>query len=186
MALTDKLTAIAEAIRSKTGKAATMTLDEMPTEIAGIETGGSEDLNAILTEQEALIAELEEVLKGKAAGGGGGVDNYVKFIVIPTSTTSITIENPLGGIAKCFTIRRLSDTAPSSQKVYECVGSYNPPLGAFEFASTTTTVRYPIQRTDGSIGNATFKITEGEIQVYRYNTANTWDTTSEYEVEIWQ
>lgn len=38
MALIDKLTAIADAIRAKTGKTATMTLDEMPTEIAGIET----------------------------------------------------------------------------------------------------------------------------------------------------
>ena len=40
MALTDKLTAIAEAIRSKTGKTDSMTLDEMPTEIANIQTGG--------------------------------------------------------------------------------------------------------------------------------------------------
>ena len=40
MALTDKLTAIADAIREKTGKADALTLDQMPTEIAGIETGG--------------------------------------------------------------------------------------------------------------------------------------------------
>lgn len=35
--------------------------------------GGTEDLNAVLTEQEALIATLQDTLKGKAAGGGGGV-----------------------------------------------------------------------------------------------------------------
>lgn len=40
MALTDKLTAIANAIRGKTGKSDSMTLDQMPTEIAGIATGG--------------------------------------------------------------------------------------------------------------------------------------------------
>lgn len=40
MALTDKLTAIANAIRTKTGKTGTMTLDEMPSEIESI-TGGS-------------------------------------------------------------------------------------------------------------------------------------------------
>ena len=40
MALTDKLTAIADAIRDKTGKTDGMTLDQMATEIAGIETGG--------------------------------------------------------------------------------------------------------------------------------------------------
>lgn len=40
MALTDKLTAIADAIRAKTGSAEKLTLDQMPTEIASIETGG--------------------------------------------------------------------------------------------------------------------------------------------------
>ncbi len=40
MALTDKLTAIADAIRGKTGKSDSMTLDQMPTEIAGIQAGG--------------------------------------------------------------------------------------------------------------------------------------------------
>ena len=144
--------------------------------------GGKEDLDAVLTEQEELIATLQDTLRSKASGGGS--ENYAKFTVKPTSTTSLTIPNPLGGIAKYFTIRRLSDTTPSSQKVYECVGSYNPPLGAIKFASESSTVRYAIQRTSGSINNAYFKITEGTIQVYRYNTANTWDTTSEYEVEI--
>ena len=41
MALTDKLTAIADAIRAKDGSTATMTLAEMPSKIAAIQTGGS-------------------------------------------------------------------------------------------------------------------------------------------------
>ena len=41
MALTDKLTAIANAIRSKTGKTGTMTLEQMPMEIMSIRTSGS-------------------------------------------------------------------------------------------------------------------------------------------------
>ena len=48
MALTDKLSAIGTAIRAKTGKTALMTLDEMPTEIAGI-SGGNEPTDAELT-----------------------------------------------------------------------------------------------------------------------------------------
>ena len=40
MALTDKLSAIADAIRAKTGKTDSMTLAQMPTEIMGITTGG--------------------------------------------------------------------------------------------------------------------------------------------------
>ncbi len=55
MILTNKLTAIADAIRGKTGKTEAMTLDRMPTEIQGIETGGGEDflvayMNNTLTE----------------------------------------------------------------------------------------------------------------------------------------
>ena len=40
MALIDKLNAIGDAIREKTGKTDKLTLDEMPNEIASIETGG--------------------------------------------------------------------------------------------------------------------------------------------------
>lgn len=43
MALTDKLSNIADAIRGKTGKTEEMTLDQMATEINGIETGGGGD-----------------------------------------------------------------------------------------------------------------------------------------------
>lgn len=42
MALTDKLTAIANAIRGKTGKTDALTLDQMPGEITGIQAGGGD------------------------------------------------------------------------------------------------------------------------------------------------
>lgn len=42
MALTDKLTAIGDAIREKTGKSDLLTLDQMPTEIRAIKTGGGD------------------------------------------------------------------------------------------------------------------------------------------------
>ena len=41
MALTDKLSAIGNAIRAKTGKSDLLSLDAMPAEIASIQTGGS-------------------------------------------------------------------------------------------------------------------------------------------------
>lgn len=44
MALTDKLTAIADAIRGKTGGTDPLTLDQMPAEIAGIQAGGGDNL----------------------------------------------------------------------------------------------------------------------------------------------
>ena len=42
MALTNKLTAIADAIRTKTGKTDTMTLEQMVTEISSISVGTGE------------------------------------------------------------------------------------------------------------------------------------------------
>ena len=47
MALIEKLNAIGEAIRSKTGKTDKMTLEQMPTEIANIEGGGGITLDDI-------------------------------------------------------------------------------------------------------------------------------------------
>ena len=51
MALTDKIKAVADAIREKTNTTDSMTLDEMPTKITSIETGGnSDELVKILVE----------------------------------------------------------------------------------------------------------------------------------------
>lgn len=65
MALTDKLTAIADAIRAKTGTSAVMTLDEMPPAIEGIETGG--DLTEISVALQAKIGATEELTSTEIA-----------------------------------------------------------------------------------------------------------------------
>lgn len=49
MALTKKLTDIADAIRNKTGKSDLLTLEQMPTEISAIETGGGEIPEIVLS-----------------------------------------------------------------------------------------------------------------------------------------
>ena len=46
MALTDKLTAIADAVRAKTGGTALLTLDEIVSAIGGISGGGGPFTNA--------------------------------------------------------------------------------------------------------------------------------------------
>ena len=69
--ITEKtLSNIANAIRSKTGKNDPIKTDDFPSEIESI--SGSEDLEAVLSEQESLIAELKTELSNKATGSGGG------------------------------------------------------------------------------------------------------------------
>lgn len=46
-----KIKEIANAIRSKTGKTATLTLDQMSEEIAGIETGGGDGSPVVATSE---------------------------------------------------------------------------------------------------------------------------------------
>ena len=58
MALTDKLSAIGDAIRVKTGKTAGMTLDQMPGEIAGISGGGT--LGAISVTENGVYSAAYE------------------------------------------------------------------------------------------------------------------------------
>ena len=73
MALTDKLTAIANAIRGKTGKEDSLTLEQMVTEIEGIEAGGipenarlyyvgnaSSELNLSLNFASSAVGALQE------------------------------------------------------------------------------------------------------------------------------
>ena len=53
MALIEKLTAIADAVRAKTGKSDKLTLAEMPTEIESIQTGGESCDHAM---EDSLVA----------------------------------------------------------------------------------------------------------------------------------
>ena len=70
MALTDKLTAIANAIRGKTGGTEAMTLDQMATEIAGIETGGGTDY---------LAARIDKSLTEYSSGDVETIAEYALY-----------------------------------------------------------------------------------------------------------
>lgn len=59
MALTDKLTAIADAIRGKTGGTDKLTLDQMPAEIAGIEAGGGGEVSSEQLTAMRIMSRLE-------------------------------------------------------------------------------------------------------------------------------
>lgn len=77
---------IAKALRQK-GQTVSPNYDPkaFPTLIGNIQT--SEDLDSVLTEQEELIAELQDTLRGKAAGGGGTTPTQEKTVNITTNGT---------------------------------------------------------------------------------------------------
>lgn len=143
----------------------------------------TEDLNAVLTEQEELIAELKEVLAEKASGGS---NNYAKFTATTASTTSFVIENPLGGIAKKVSIKAISPTISSSRKIHLCCVDWDVKVGAVKAVNSSGSAVYSMNGTDSTPNNGQFRMTDGFITVYRYNTANTWDTTCQYEIELYK
>lgn len=120
------------------------------------------------------------------AGEGGGSTNYAKFTATTDSTTSFIIENPLGGIAKKVSIKAISPTITSSRKIHECCLDWDVKIGAVKAVSSGGSAVYSISGTESTPNNQQFRMTDGFITVYRYNSANTWDTTCEYEIELYQ
>lgn len=64
MSVNSKMTAIADAIRAKTGGTGLLTLDDMAQDIAAIDT--SENLDDVLDEQDSIIDQIQAALEGKA------------------------------------------------------------------------------------------------------------------------
>lgn len=71
-----KLYAIASAIRSKTSKSATMTVDEMPTEIASINGGGTPNLVIGALRPDAVLVEEDKYDKMAVADLGLTLPSY--------------------------------------------------------------------------------------------------------------
>lgn len=69
MSVNSKLTAIAEAIRGKTGKADPLTLEQMATEIEGIEAGGIPE-NARLYYVGNAVSEFDISLSFESSAVG--------------------------------------------------------------------------------------------------------------------
>ena len=120
------------------------------------------------------------------ATGGGGANYYAKFIATTDSTTSFIIENPLGGIAKKVSIKAMSPTITSSRKIHACCVDWDVKVGAVKAYASSGNATYTMTGVNGTPNNGNFRMTEGFITVYRYNAANTWDTSCEYEVEVYQ
>lgn len=141
------LTAIGDAIRSKNGTENKYKPSEMAAAIGAIPVGGnggSEDLEAVLTEQEELIAELSSILENKASGG----DN--------ADILNAIIERTLAEISS-------NATAVGSYAFYDCkqLTKVNLPLatsiGSYGFYTCTNLVTVIIPSAM-SIGSCAFGI----------------------------
>lgn len=149
--------------------------------------GATENLDAVLAEQDEWIADIMTALEGKAGGSGvGGLSKYTKIIAKPETATSFVINNPLGGIAKKVFARRTTSSESEDAKIQTYIADRDYGLGVVEVISTTGITRYPVTAADANPGNSQFAITDGVIKLQRYNSARGWDVDSDYEVEIYE
>lgn len=97
MALTDKLSAIGDAIRAKTGGTDMLTLDQMPTAIAGIQTGSGSggDYNIIVTNNSDGTQSFAITDASGSSGGSGFWDEDYARQIIERTLTSINFPSGL-------------------------------------------------------------------------------------------
>lgn len=107
MALTDKLTAIADAIRAKTGETASMGLADMPEKISGISGGDTTTEDGIIARSLTTIENDRVTKVGDYAFRGC------------TALTSASFKNALsiGSYAFCGCTALESFTAPAAQSI---------------------------------------------------------------------
>lgn len=96
MALTDKLSAIGDAIRAKTGKTDLIPLDQMPAEIASIQGGDS----IIKTVKGTCPITLEDCVEGKLLdykiyGAESGVGNKTKNLCSGVFNVTTKFDEPI-------------------------------------------------------------------------------------------
>ena len=124
MALTDKLVAIANAIRGKTGKEDPLTLVQMVTEIEGIEVGGG------LTEEEAQ-AMVEEAI--------GKLKLQSKTVTPTDAEQTITADEGYFGLASVIVEAAEGGGIPENARLYY-VGNANSEFNLSSLSFTSSAV----------------------------------------------
>lgn len=112
MALTEKLKAIADAIRGKTGKTDGLTLDQMATEIEGIQSGGEgETMRNMISKVLSLVPVFDDTW------------TTAKFTLTSNQTSDrFTIPNPLGAVPSMIYILKTDIDYSIRPQV---IGGYN-------------------------------------------------------------
>lgn len=139
MALTDKLTAIGDAIRSKTGGSDLLTLDEMPQEIQSIQTGGGGGGGGTDT------ALADSIIDGTVATySSDAVTSIQQYRFSYSSLTSASFPNvtyvALSAFYNCSSLQSVN--LPKAT----CVGStfYSASSSAFYYCSSLVDISIPL------------------------------------------
>ena len=187
MSVNEKMTAIANQVRTLSGVDHKLGLDEMAshtkdanTEVDTQEvliqqianalqgkTAPSEDLDAVLTEQEELIATLQDTLRGKAQGSGEAVEPIIEPLEVTGNGTYTAPEN-VHGYSPVTVNVPIPDgyIVPDGTKEISENGTHD----VKEFASVDVNVPIP----DGYIvPNGELEVTEnGKHDVTEYSSVN--------------
>lgn len=175
MALTDKLTAIADAIRAKTGGTATMTLSEMPTEIASISGGGITPTGTISINQNGTFDVTSYASALVAVSGGGSTSGTV---TPADDLRTLTIAG-LAGKTNFLVIASSDISAPSIRIHWGCLflGGVCKMIGSTNSGGTGWTFTSTLLNGTGACGSAdTFDSSTGTISI----TAGTGSNSGGY------
>lgn len=154
MSVNEKMTAIADAIRGKTGGTAALTLDQMATAISGIQTGSDpvlEELsiteNGEYTPDEGVDGFSKVTVAVESAGGGGGSD--VLKAVLDRSITEINDDSitSLGANAFYACTSLAIVNLPNLQSIHDA---------AFRNCSRLTSMVFPSLTEYNGHGNGVF------------------------------
>lgn len=148
--LVTKLKAIADAIRGKTGKADEMTLEQMATEIEGIEAGGGEEVFTVQGSGLMYTAHIKHITGGISA-------NHKAWPCYINATELVSYETDLVGNGYCFTSNVFQGCTKLESVIFSRLGSIVAPIDKYSYCTNLKTVQY------GSVGYPMTALSDGRM-----------------------
>ena len=155
MALTDKLKAIADAVRSKNGETSAYTLEQIATKISELGSGGSSEIPDGYVDASGATADASKILQGYTAAIKSGLvtgtckvstGTVTLSIAISNTTNAQTVQHGLGVVPKIIIVYAENGYALDSSNESQLVAvSFNPNEGSWPDVFSTSSgacVRY--------------------------------------------